>query len=275
MVNVSVTSAWNETAAFVKREARLLFPLACMLIALPVAVLQALAPAATPGEMPEPGLWLALIPLVMIASLVGNIAISYLAVRPNQSVRDGLDRGARRFLPLFGAALILLVALMAIFFVASIVAALVVPGAAAGAAGGQPTPAFGLLVLVLSLLLLPVILFAATRFLLMTPIAAAEEGGPIAIIRRSWALTAGYFWKLFGFLVLMLIAMWVVMFAVQVVGGSAIILLAGQPRPGNASALLLILLMAALNTVIAVYFTTMVARIYAQFASPAASTSGT
>ena len=275
MVNVSVTAAWNETAAFVKREARLLFPLAFMLIALPVALLQALTPAAAEGEMPPAGAWLALIPLVMVASGIGNIAIAYLAVRPNQSVSAAINRGARRILPLFGAVLLLLLVLLVALFLASMIAALAVPGAAEGAKTGQPTPAFGIAMLVVALLLLPLILFAAGRLMLMTPVAAAEDGGPIAIIRRSWELSAGYFWKLLGALVLMLIATWVVMFAAQAVFGSLIILLAGQPRPGNTSAFLIILVRAALNTVIAVYFYTMIARIYAQFVPPSASTSGT
>ena len=275
MVNVSVTAAWNETAAFVKREARLLFPLAFMLIALPVAILQALVPAASEGEMPPPGAWLALIPLVMIATGIGNIAIAYLAVRPNRSVRDAIGRGARRLLPLLGALLLLVLVLTAAVFVASTVAALVVPGATQGAATGQPTPALGMAMLIVALLLLPLLLFVAGRLMLMTPVAAAEDGGPIAIIRRSWALSAGYFWKLLGALVLMMIAMWVVMLAVEAVFGSLIILLAGQPRPGNTSAFLIILVRAALNTVIAVYFYTMIARIYAQFVPSAPSTSGT
>ena len=81
MANLSITTAWNETAAFVQREARLLFPIAFLLIALPGAMLQALMPAAgarPAARSPAPGSLL--IPVLILASMIGKLAISYLAL---------------------------------------------------------------------------------------------------------------------------------------------------------------------------------------------------
>ena len=44
MPSLSITRAWNETVEFVRQEARLLLPVAFMLVALPVALMEAIAP---------------------------------------------------------------------------------------------------------------------------------------------------------------------------------------------------------------------------------------
>ncbi len=273
MASLSITTAWNETATFVKREAALLFPLAFMLIALPVAVIEAVAPAARPGEVPAAGLWLVLVPVVAVAAIVGNLAISYLALRPGTSVAEALVRGLRRLLPMLGAAMLVLLACLALFFVVSILVALAVPGVVAAAAsaapGAPPDPAMVRATLIMAVILVPAILFIAVRLMLMTPAAAAEDIGPLAIIRRSWRLTSGHFWKLLGFILLVGILFWIVSFAITAVGGSIAILVAGPLRPGSASAFLIILLMAAVNTLVAPLMASLIARIYAQLAGDA------
>ena len=40
MANLSITTAWNETVAFIAREARLVLPIAFLLLALPGAAMQ-------------------------------------------------------------------------------------------------------------------------------------------------------------------------------------------------------------------------------------------
>ena len=55
MTGLSITAAWNETAAFMGREGKLVLPVGFMLIALPGAIVQAATPAAQPNALPEPG----------------------------------------------------------------------------------------------------------------------------------------------------------------------------------------------------------------------------
>lgn len=276
MASLSITAAWNETATFVKREAALLFPLAFMLIALPVAVMEAVAPAARPGEVPEAGPWLVMVPVAAVAAIVGNIAISYLALRPGTSVAEALARGLRRLLPMLGAVLVLVLVCLVLFFVVSMVVVLAVPGAiavAAAAPGAAPDPAILRATLIMLVILVPIILFFAVRLMLMTPAAAAEDIGPLAIIRRSWRLTSGHFWKLLGFVLLVGILFWVLSFAINAVGGSIAILVGGPLRPGSTSAFLIILLMAAVNTLVTPLMTSLIARIYAQLAGAVAQPS--
>lgn len=273
MANLSITAAWNETAEFVKRESRLLFPIAFMLIALPVAVMEALTPdPAGPGRLPEQGTWTLLVPLVIVASMVGNLAISYLAIKAHISVGEAIGRGARRFLPLLGAFLLLSLAGAILFLIAAMVAVLLVPGAMSDAAAGAQSPALARAVVLSVLLLLPVLIFFGARLMLVTPVAANEQGGSFAILRRSWTLTAGFVWKLIGFLLLIGILVGVLTTAIESVAGLLFALLAGPLRAGSLSKLLTILVMAGVNSVIGVYLASLIARIYAQRAG--ASTSG-
>lgn len=255
MTTLSLNDAWNETAAFVKREARLLVPVAFALAVLPMAVVRLLIPVPVPGQLPPAGLWLALVPLAILLGMIGNIAISHLALRSGRSVGEAIAVGARRVLPLLGAFLLLALALSLLVLVVATIGALLVPGI-----GPTPTPqAVGALLLVLLVLVGPVALYFAARLLLMTPVAAAEEGGTFALIGRSWALTRPHGLKLVGFILLVAILLIVVSLAVGAVFGLVSVALGGA-----AGAVLLVLVDVVLNTVIAVFLTTMIARIYAQ-----------
>lgn len=266
MAGLSLNFAWNETAVFVKREAGLLFPVAFLLVALPIAAAMALIPEARPGRMPEGGAWTVLVPLAAFVGMIGNLAISYLALRTGTSVGEALSRGARRFLPLLGATLMVAVALTAVAFLVAMIAAMVIPGL-------RSTPptreAAGLFILILCVVLVPIFLYVGARLLPSAPVAAAEQGGPVAILKRSWRLTRPVVWTLLGFLLLSLILAVVIGLAAEAVIGIPIVALVGAPRDLNLSAVLMIVVSAAINTLVTVYLTTMIARIYAQLAGEA------
>jgi hypothetical protein len=267
MANLSISAAWDETVAFVRREGRLLFPLAFMLIALPVALMQAFTPAPpAPDQPPSAGLWLLLIPLSLGASMIGNLAISYLALRPGTTVGESISQGARRFLPLLGAVLMVGVAGIVLLFVAVMIAVLLVPGAAAGAASGVPNEAMGKAVLIAFALLLPPLVFFSARLLPMTPLAAVEPVGSFRIIARAWELTKGLGLKLVGFVLLIGLTYGIATTAIESVAGIVIRMAVGPLEPGSLAALLVIILMAGVNTVIGPYVTSLIARIYAQLA---------
>ena len=247
MRKLSITTAWNETNAFVRREASLLLPIAFLLIAVPTAFFQLVRAAA--GADPEPGPWMLVALPMAIITTIGSLAIAWLALRPGTSVSEALKMGARRVLPLLGAVLILM---LAGIFIASLLLTLL---SFAGEAGLVGATAFILL------------LFGAiwVRLVLMTSIAVAERAGPVAIIRRSWALTSGHFWHLLGFLLLIAILFIVVTVAISSVLGIFLSLAAGgRPQPGSLSSFIVLLIGAIINGVVAIYFTSMVARIYAQ-----------
>lgn len=252
MKTLSISKAWDESAAFVKREGTLLFPVAFALIALPGILFQAMVPAPTPGESPEPGLWPLFFLPMLFATLLGTLSLTVMALRPGTIVKDAIAAAARRVLPVFGAILVfgLGVALIAV------PAALALTNLAAG--GSRGTAAFALGITI------PIIIYLGTRFLLINPVGTIEPVGPIAMLKRSWQLTAGHFWKLFGFMMVLAIVVAIIGIAVSAIGGLLVLMIAGKPDPGSLSALLVLIIGGLLNAVVSVYATAATARIYAQ-----------
>lgn len=266
MNKLSITTAWNESSEFLKRHFGALFIVALALIALPSVAMQALGPAASsPGEVPAPGLWLLLLPVMVVLSTVGSLAISSLALGRQNVVGEAIAHGFRRFLPMLGAGLIVVLGWCLILIPLAVLA-----GLSPSDLDAPSQEKAGRILLVLVVVLVAA-LFVGARLLLMTPVAAAEPAGPIAIIRRSWTLTAGHFWKLLGFILLMFVAVLVVMFVVMMVFGLIIAFVAGAPEPGSLAGLLVMLVSALLNSAFIVLMTTMVARIYVQLAGDAKS----
>lgn len=258
MANLSVTGAWNETMAFMKRESGLVLPIAFLLVALPGALLQIVMPQPAAGEPPEAGLWLLLVPVVAVAGMVGSLAISWLALRPGTSVGEALQVGLRRFLMLFLATL-----LVGCGFLLLLVPLLLLAGGGAALGGGDPGALVG--AALLALLVFAVVAVALwVRLMLMTPVAAVEKAGPIEIIRRSWALTAGHFWKLLGLVLLLLVAALVLVMVVAMVAGIILFALAGPPDPQSLSMILITIVSSLLQAVLGAIFAVLVARIYAQ-----------
>jgi hypothetical protein len=246
-MSLSLGTAWTESAALARRAPAPLFAIAFLLIALPAAILQALAPVTAPGRLPEPGLWLLPVPVAAAAGLVGALAICRLALDPAETAAGALGAGLRRLLPLLGAAL-LVAAAGALLIAGSLVAA---------AAIGLP---------LLLLLPLTVLLFVWVRLILLTPAAAGETLGPIALLRRAWALSAGRFFPLLGILLATAVLSLIAMMAAGAIGGLAARLAPGQPQPGIAVLLLVLLISALLQAAIGSLFTAFLARLYAQLA---------
>jgi hypothetical protein len=250
-MSLSATIAWDETAALAKREARRIFPIAFLLLSLPAAILQLIAPVTAPGRLPEAGLWLLFVPVTLVANLIGALAISRLALHPGEGAATALAAGARRFPPLLGAALIVLFAgavlLMAAVLLVAIIALPILPTLAALAP-------------------LALFVFLWVRLMLLTPTAAVEPIGPTQLVLRSWALTAGNFWRLLGFLLAAAILSLVALMAAGAVGGIAVRLAGGQPQPGTLALVLVLLVSALLQAAIGGLFTTFLARLYAQAA---------
>jgi hypothetical protein len=259
-MNLSISTAWDETAAFARRAARLWFPIAFVLLSLPAAIVRAIAPAAGPGGLPRAGLWLLGVPVLFVASLVGALAISHLALHPGASGGGALRAGRKRFVPLLCAALLVglggaLLTLPLLLFISGM----------AAYAGDSPIVAWlGLLALIWLL----IVLFFWVRLMLLTPAASAEPIGSIALILRSWDLTRGHFWRLLGFVLTVTIVSLVVLAAIGAIGGILVTLAAGRSEPGNGAMLLILLGSALLQALISGLFTIFVARIYAQLAEP-------
>ncbi|HST35859.1 MAG TPA: hypothetical protein VLK25_04425 [Allosphingosinicella sp.] len=272
MARLSVSTAWNETTALVKAEARLLFPLAFMAIALPAAVTRALAPLGpAEGEARASPIFIAAIAVTLVLTLIGYLAISHLALKRGASVREALAQGARRAPALAAASLLVGCGLAAIAFVL----AFIVSAATIGASGREPNmDEMARAALILFVLLIPVFLYFSGRVALMTPAAAAETAGPFALIARSWRLTKPHQLKMAGLVTMLGLLALVLQLAVESVLGILLIAVAGPAAPGSPSSILLLLCLALLTTVLAIYGVALIARVYAQLAETAGGSAG-
>lgn len=260
MSSLSLSKAWDEATASVKAGGQVLFLIAFLLMALPGAMLQAMIPAVTPGQVPPTGAWLLMVPVAILLSMLGTLAVMRLVLQPGASGGEALRHAGARLLPFLGAILLLGLAAAVVGF------ALVFVGVLLG--GAPPTDGAGMggPFLLTILLWAAIFLYFWARLLPITAVAAVEPLGPVALIRRAFALTRGHAAKMVGLALLAAVVVFVVTAAVGMIGGILIVLVAGEPAPGSISHFMVLLLSAALNTVIGIYFAALIARVYARLA---------
>lgn len=257
MRTLSITTAWNEALGILRREGSLLLPVALAFFGLPIVLFQLAVPQTPPGVQPEAGSWMLLIFPLALVTILGTLTITLLSLRAGMSVGEALRASLGRLLPAIGATLLLMVVGGVAVFVLMLFLAVL-----AGLGGGGENAATGLMLVVL----LPLFAFVWARLMMMLPVNAAEGVGPVAIIRRSWQLTRGHAWKLFGFAVLVSVGVGIIALAVTIVLGSLVALVLGRPEPANLSFVLLLLIGGSLNALWGAFYAVIVARIYAQLA---------
>jgi hypothetical protein len=256
---LSLSQAWDETKAIIMRDGRLFASVALALVALPAAIEGLVSPRGMDASAPW---WIDTV--VIVASLIalaGQLALIRLALGPSVTVGGAISHGIRRMPIYLLAAMLILVGL----FVAAIPFALIL------AAFGVPLPAKGVpgspAATIAVILYVALIFFVVVRMLMSAPVASAEGVGPIAILRRSWDLTAGNWWRLFAFLVMIFVAALVLAIAVRGVSGVLIEVVLGPANPMSTSALVVAIILAVLNSVLTVFLAVMLARIYVQLAA--------
>jgi hypothetical protein len=258
MQALSISRAWEETRSLLLRDGKLFASVALALISVPTAV----SGLINPSGMSDTSTPLAVDLIAIIASVIalaGQLALIRLALGRGETVGAAIAHGLRR-LPVYFVSVLLIVAGLVL---------LGIPFAAIMLAAGVPldrsdTLPNSPLVLLLAVLYLAAACFFAIRFVLSAAVASAEPVGPIVILRHSWRLTAGNWWRLFGFVILFFIAAMVVLLAAESAIGVVARVTFGGIEPMSAGALVLALVEALLNAALTVLFTVMLASIYLQ-----------
>ena len=258
-MTVSIGKAWEETSAFLGREARLVAPVALATFALPAI----LADWAFPKGASGAAAWLMLV--VLAAVLIGQMTVVLLVNDWRGSIGEAMGKAARR-LP------VLLAGMIIVFFPAILIATVAVGVSLVGAGITDPAsvtpqalaklPGFLWALLLLSLLFIVL----AVRMFPISAVAASEPVGPIGLIKRSWSMTRGNFWRLFALVLLLGIAALVLDGAVTMVVGSIATLAAGEPKAFNTSALMVALVSGLIGALVSTVSAAMVGRVYAQVA---------
>ncbi|HEV2044909.1 MAG TPA: hypothetical protein VGR05_09545 [Sphingomicrobium sp.] len=262
-MKLSVGKAWEETSAFLGKEARLVVPVALATFALP----SVLANWAYPGSAAGGGAgWLMII--VLLAVLIGQMTVVLLVSGWRGSIGEALAKALRR-LPTLVAALLI------VFFPIALIATIALGSALVGAGITDPAavtpaalakiPGVAWIVFLLSL----VLIFLWIRMFPASAIAANETTGPIALIKRGWQLTKGSFWRLLALVLLLGLVGLILNWAATAVVGSIAALAAGEPRAFNLSALLVALAGGLVGAIVSTVSAAMVGRVYVQLAGDA------
>jgi hypothetical protein len=258
MRRLSLSRAWDETRDILARDGRLYVSVALALVVLPSVINGLLNPKGV-GDT-HAALWVSLVSLIAsLITLAGQLGLIRLALGPSITVGGAIAHGMRRMPVYFVGALLIVLVLLVI----------AIPfGVALSAMGvplkpGAPVPATPA-VIILGLLYFAVICFIGVRMLMAAPVASAEPVGPIAMLKRSWVLTDGHFWQLFGFLLLFFIAATVVLVGIGAAIAVVVRLFLGALEPMSVSALVVALVQALLSAAFTTVLAVMLARMYVQ-----------
>ncbi len=233
-------SVWDRATAFVGERLGALVPITLAAFVVPGVIstcLSVVVATATPGTRMALGV---LAVLLSLASFWGSLAV--IALATGEESAGAASRVAIRRMP--ATLLVSLVLVLAAVVLAAPMAVILaargydVAAIAAGQAGNvvidaQTSGMVGLW----ALLLMVVFLFAFARLVLVSPVVLRERMA-FAAIGRSWTLTRGHGWRIFGTLLLFIVIAGVAQMAAQTVFGSVFTLLLGN-APGLTAALLL------------------------------------
>jgi len=260
MRKVSISQAWDETRAILERDGRLFVSVALALLVLP-SLINGLVNLK--GVSDSGGRWSGVIVslVVTLINLAGQLGLIRLALGPSVAVGEAIAHGIRRLPIYFVTVLIIILPL----FIASIPFGLALQALGVPLQRGTPVPDSPP-VAIAAILYFALILFVVVRMTMSGPVATSEHVGPIAIIRRSWELTAGHFWRLLGFLVMVLFGGLVAIIAINTAIGTVARLTLGPVEPMSVGGLIIILIQALLGSALSVVFAVMLARIYTQLA---------
>lgn len=254
--SLSVGKAWDESVQFIRRERRLVGPVALAFYFLPALFVR----WAYPSGAGAGALWLGM--AQMIAVLAGFLAIAALALGAASRVGEALALAGRRLGRVILAFLIAGIPLTIIL----IVLILVLGGSSleSGMTAEQmaANPAFRQIMLI-ALVLVGVV---GSRLYPIWGQAVTGEESAMGLLKRAWSLSSGHSLKLLGIVVgLLLMGVIAQQAAVWSIGSVAIVAF-GKPAAFSLSALLMALAGAAVGAVFAVINSVLAAHVFAQLA---------
>ena len=264
MSSLSIGRAWDEAKAALQANRKLIVPVALGLILLPAVIVSMVEPRVPPGEQPPAGPWMLIALLMVLVMVVGQLAIVLMVNGWQGSVGEAIGKSAKRSPTFVLAALIFLVPVILIFSIL-----LGMAGVGTTPTGQVDMANFGTTGWLLLFLFLLVLVYFSIRLLPLLAVVASEGNGPIGSLKRSFALTSGHFWRLFAFLLMLMIGFAIVALAVGAVIGTIVNLLLGEPEPWTLALLLIALAGGLVQAGFVMVYVGMLSRIYAQLgASP-------
>lgn len=184
MSSFSIDAVWEETIVFLRRESGLALPMALATFGLGMVILGFATDGSSEADPKTlfSGLHAAFLIPALLLTVIGNLAISLIALRPGLSVGEALRIAIARVPVAIFVGVIMSGALFGIFVVAVVIVTLiglVVPSNSATRLGEA-----------VALSGIPII-WCSARLLVMWPTLADSSAGPIDVLKRSFRLTRG------------------------------------------------------------------------------------
>jgi hypothetical protein len=266
MSSLSIGRAWDEAKAALQANRKLIVPVALGMVLLPAVIVSMAEPQVPAGQQPPAGPWMLVALAMIIVMIIGQIAIVLLVNGWRGSVGEAIGKASRRTPTFILAALAIAVPVILAFSIVLAMAAL-----PAGGSAQMNWAQLGPIGWLLLCLLFIILLVISIRILPLVAVAACEPLGPIASLKRSFKLTAGHFWRLLGFLLMLMIGFLVVALTAGAVVGTLVMLMFGKPEPWSISLLLIALAGGLVQAGFVMVYTAMLARIYVQLSAGQAS----
>jgi hypothetical protein len=259
MSSLSIGRAWDEAKAALLANRRLIVPVALGMILLPAVLASMIEPQVPAGEQPPAGIWMLFVLAMIFIMFIGQLAMVLMVNGWRGSVGEAIGQAARRAPTLILAAL--MIGVIVILAFSMILAIGMGRSIESGQFDWSSISGIGWALLSLAFAAL---LYFSVRLLLLVAVVALEPLGPIASIRRTFALTSGQFLRLLAFLLMLMVGFFVVALTVGAVIGALVTLVAGRPEPWSISLLLVALTGGLVQAGFMTVYTAMLARIYAQ-----------
>jgi hypothetical protein len=253
---ISMNQIWDDSLAFIRRESALLVPLAMATIYL-ADVIATLATTAAPSTEPNP-LTTILFVAAALWSVVGQLAIVSLVLKPGQSVREALVHALSRLGKVMAIALILGLAIST---------ALLPVAVAAVASGADPATPETLQnlpgwIAVIALAVLGVMAWLGVRLALMNALIVDRNPGIVDALKGGFALTKGIAAQLTLVVVLYAVLLLVLSSAAKSVAGGLFTLIGARLESPLLGALMTALVSALITTAMSVVATVFLATLY-------------
>ena len=264
MAKLDTNAAWKEASAIVSANREVLLALAGVFFMLPSLALSVIAgePEVMPGMKSDQMIaameafyansW-GIDLLSAVFQIVGLLAILTLM---RDCSRPTVGEAIRTALP---GTLSYLAAQFAVLIGLSLIGGLLI---------GVAAVVSPILAVAAALLFMVALVFTVFRLILVGPVIAVEGvRNPVTAMLRSWRLTQGNFWRIFGFVLLILILFVVVVGIIMMIVG----LILALASSGETQRIIAAVFSSALGAVGVVYFAGVLAAIHRQLAGPAAA----
>lgn len=255
---LSIGTVWEDAAAFCRREAGLLLPVAAIGFGLPFVVLLLAVPAdqAETGKIVA-GWWMLWLLPCGLLSMTGSLAISALALRPGASVGECLRVAVARLPAGIGLFALHVAFQTAIALPTWLLAVIEVRGR--GAAGP--------LTLLAEIAAMAATIWVFVRVMPVWALLSARPLGPVATVRAVFALTRGRYRPLLLVRVVGAMAGVVAMLVTLVPLGAVFAMIGMATGGAQAAEALSYVACAAVFAALAAVWTVTVARLYARLAA--------